>query len=61
MSELRILADSGTEYCGRAETHDYQLLLQPSLHLALYATYLLMIDPCHGKFFNVWLKRSVGK
>ena len=24
---LRILTDRGTEYCGRAETHDYQLFL----------------------------------
>ena len=24
---LRILTDRGTEYCGRAETHDYQLML----------------------------------
>ena len=24
---LRILSDRGTEYCGRAETHDYQLFL----------------------------------
>jgi hypothetical protein len=24
---LRILTDRGTEYCGRAETHDYQLYL----------------------------------
>ena len=24
---LRILTDRGTEYCGRSETHDYQLYL----------------------------------
>jgi hypothetical protein len=24
---LRILTDRGTEYCGKAETHDYQLYL----------------------------------
>lgn len=24
---MRILTDRGTEYCGRAETHDYQLYL----------------------------------
>jgi hypothetical protein len=53
---LRILADHGTVYCGRAETHNYQLFLQPSLHLALYATYLPMIDPYHGELFNIWLK-----
>jgi len=27
MSVLRILTDRGTEYCGKAETHDYQLYL----------------------------------
>jgi transposase InsO family protein len=27
MGMLRILTDRGTEYCGRAETHDYQLYL----------------------------------
>lgn len=27
MGVLRILTDRGTEYCGRAETHDYQLYL----------------------------------
>jgi len=27
MSLIRILTDRGTEYCGRAETHDYQLFL----------------------------------
>ena len=27
MGLLRILTDRGTEYCGRAETHDYQLYL----------------------------------
>lgn len=27
MSLLRILTDRGTEYCGRAETHDFQLYL----------------------------------
>lgn len=27
MGILRILTDRGTEYCGRAETHDYQLFL----------------------------------
>ena len=25
--QLRILTDRGTEYCGKAETHDYQLYL----------------------------------
>jgi hypothetical protein len=25
---LRILTDRGAEYCGRAETHDYQLQAQ---------------------------------
>lgn len=27
MGVLRILTDRGTEYCGKAETHDYQLYL----------------------------------
>lgn len=27
MGMLRILTDRGTEYCGKAETHDYQLYL----------------------------------
>ena len=27
MGVLRILTDRGTEYCGRAESHDYQLYL----------------------------------
>ena len=27
MGVLRILTDRGTEFCGRAETHDYQLYL----------------------------------
>lgn len=27
MGVIRILTDRGTEYCGRAETHDYQLYL----------------------------------
>jgi transposase InsO family protein len=27
MSEIRILTDRGTEYCGKPETHDYQLYL----------------------------------
>ena len=27
MPLLRILTDRGTEYCGKAETHDYQLYL----------------------------------
>lgn len=27
MGKIRILTDRGTEYCGKAETHDYQLYL----------------------------------
>lgn len=30
MGVLRILTDRGTEYCGKAESHDYQLYLAVS-------------------------------